>query len=185
MKIYTKTGDSGETGLYGGQRVAKDDLRVATYGTLDELNALLGIALLQGADQEINGVILRLQGELFEAGADIATPLERGETVPRLRTELTARLEREIDRYEEELAPLGNFILPGGTAVAAHLHLARAVCRRAERHIVTLARQEQLNPEILFYLNRLSDHLFVLARLANQRAGVVDVKWERPNLKNS
>lgn len=181
MKIYTKTGDSGETGLYGGQRVPKDNRRVETYGTVDELNAVLGLAATQIADSEILSILLRLQNELFEVGADIATPLERTDRIPRVRQDQIELLEAEIDRFEEELEPLTNFILQGGTPGASYLHVARAVCRRAERHLVTLEREETLNPEVLQYLNRLSDHLFVVARLTNHRAGVADIKWTRPD----
>ena len=180
MKIYTRDGDGGETSLYGGQRVLKDALRVQTYGTVDECNAALGFALTQLTDPEIRETVLRVQGELFEVGADLATPLSRGETVPRVRAEQTARLEAEIDRFEEELEPLRHFILPGGSPGGAALHLARAVCRRAERHLVTLEQTEDINPEALRYLNRLSDHLFVLARLANHRARTSEMIWERP-----
>ena len=180
MKLYTKEGDAGETGLYGGQRVWKNALRVETYGTVDECNAALGLALTAIADAEARAVLTRIQGELFEVGADLATPLERGDTVPRLTAAETARLEVEIDRFEEELEPLRHFILPGGSLAGAHLHLARAVCRRAERHLVTLRQAESVNPEVGRYLNRLSDHLFVLARLVNARAGVSETKWERP-----
>ena len=180
MKIYTKGGDAGETGLYGGQRVWKNALRVDTFGTVDECNAALGLALTATTDEEIQVVLTRIQGELFEVGADLATPLERGDTVPRIRVEETEQLEAEIDRFEEELEPLRHFILPGGSVGGAHLHLARAICRRAERQLVTLAQAEAVNPEVGRYLNRLSDHLFVLARLVNQRAGAPEVKWERP-----
>ena len=180
MKIYTRDGDGGETSLYGGQRVLKDALRVQTYGTVDECNAALGFALTQISDPEIRETLTRIQGELFEVGADLATPLARGETVPRVRAEQTARLEAEIDRFEEELEPLRHFILPGGSPGGAALHLARAVCRRAERHLVTLEQTEEINPEVMRYLNRLSDHLFVLARLANHRAGSPEMIWERP-----
>ena len=180
MKIYTRAGDGGETSLYGGQRVRKDALRVATYGTVDECNAALGVALTLINAPEITGVIQRIQGELFEVGADLATPLARGQTVPRVQAEETARLEAEIDRFEEELEPLRHFILPGGAPGGAALHQARAVCRRAERHLVTLEQAEEINPEVLRYVNRLSDHLFVLARLTNHRAGVPETIWERP-----
>ena len=180
MKIYTKTGDGGETSLYGGQRVSKDVIRVETYGTVDECNAVLGQATVLTEDSEARAVLTRIQGELFEVGADLATPLERGETVPRVRPEETARLEAEIDRFEEELEPLRHFILPGGSAGGAALHQARAVCRRAERHLVTLEANEAINPEVGRYLNRLSDHLFVLARLVNHRAGAPETIWERP-----
>ncbi len=180
MKIYTKTGDAGETSLYGGQRVLKNIVRVETYGTVDECNAVLGLAAGLIEDAEAKAVVTRLQGELFEVGADLATPLERGETVPRVRPQETALLEAEIDRFEEELEPLRHFILPGGSPGGAMLHQARAVCRRAERLLVTLEAAEALNPEVGRYLNRLSDHLFVLARLVNHRAGVPEAIWERP-----
>ncbi len=180
MKIYTKTGDGGETSLYGGQRVSKDVIRVETYGTVDECNAVLGLAIAHTPDAETVGILTRIQGELFEVGADLATPLSRGETVPRMRPEETARLETEIDRFEEELEPLRHFILPGGSLAGSAVHQARAVCRRAERHLVTLEAAEEINPEVGRYLNRLSDHLFVLARLVNHRAGAAETKWERP-----
>jgi cob(I)alamin adenosyltransferase len=180
MKIYTRGGDSGETSLYGGQRVWKDALRVQTYGTVDECNAALGLVVTQLTDSELRDVLVRIQGELFEVGADLASPLVRGETVPRVRAEETAQLENEIDRFEEELEPLRHFILPGGSPAGAGLHLARAICRRAERHLVTLEQIEEINPEIGRYLNRLSDYLFVLARLANHRAGTAEMIWERP-----
>jgi cob(I)alamin adenosyltransferase len=180
MKIYTKTGDTGETSLYGGQRVSKDDLRVSTYGTVDECNAVLGVALADIDDAEIAAVVARLQSELFLLGADLATPISRGDIVPRITPELTQALETEIDRFEEELPPLRNFILPGGNRGGASLHQARVVCRRAERHLVTLANQEEINDEALRYLNRLSDHLFVLARLTNHRVGTPEPVWLRP-----
>ncbi|BDI32364.1 ATP--cob(I)alamin adenosyltransferase [Capsulimonas corticalis] len=180
MKIYTKTGDAGETSLYGGQRVSKDALRVSAYGTVDECNAFLGAALPLIDDAQIRAVILRIQGELFEVGADLATPQERGDTVPRIQNDATERLEAEIDAFETELEPLRNFILPGGSPGGAQLHVARAVSRRAERLVTTLAAQESISDELQRYLNRLSDHLFVLARLANHRAGVAEPIWERP-----
>lgn len=182
MKIYTKVGDGGETSLYGGQKVRKDAARVETYGTVDECNAVLGVALTQINDAEARAILMRIQGELFEVGADLATPPERGETVPRVRPEATARLEAEIDRFEEEMEPLRHFILPGGSAGGAALHQARAVCRRAERCLVTLTSLEPVSPEVLRYLNRLSDYLFVLARLVNARAGAPETIWERPAL---
>ncbi len=180
MKIYTKAGDGGETGLYGGQRVWKNALRVETYGTVDECNAALGAAITLIADAEANAVLTRIQGELFEVGADLATPTEQGAKVPRIPPAATARLEAEIDRFEAELTPLRHFILPGGSRGGAMLHQARAVCRRAERHWVTLAQAETVSPEVGRYLNRLSDHLFVLARLVNARANVPETIWERP-----
>ena len=180
MKIYTKEGDGGETSLYGGQRVLKNVERVETYGTVDECNAVLGTALTLIEDAEARAVLTRIQGELFEVGADLATPLERGEAAGRLGATATARLEAEIDRFEEELPPLRHFILPGGSPGGAALHQARAVCRRAERCLVTLEQVEPINPEVARYMNRLSDHFFVLARLVNSRAGVPETIWERP-----
>ncbi len=187
-RIYTRTGDAGDTGLFGGQRVSKDDLRVEAYGTVDELNAVLGSVLTYAAtDSDLGPLILALQSDLFFLGADLATPAEsdtqKGRIViERVGSERVAKLEVWIDQYEAELEPLRRFILPGGHPMAAALHVARAVCRRAERRCVALAQVEAagatpLNPEILRYLNRLSDLLFVLARAANQREGVPDVTW--------
>ncbi|MDQ2798239.1 MAG: cob(I)yrinic acid a,c-diamide adenosyltransferase [Armatimonadota bacterium] len=181
MKIYTKTGDDGETSLYGGRRVLKNAVRVETYGTVDECNAALGAALTQIEDIEARAVVQRIQAELFEVGADLATPLERGNTAGRVQAEATARLEAEIDRFEADLPPLRHFILPGGSPGGAALHQARAVCRRAERCLVTLEQAEPTSPEVARYLNRLSDHLFVLARWVNHRAGVPETIWERPH----
>ena|SRR5579871_120199 len=185
--IYTRTGDTGETGLFGGQRVPKDALRVDAYGTVDELNAVLGAACAQAVSEELKSLLLTLQSDLFLLGADLATPEEkdthRGRiTIERVGEERTARLEGLIDRYESELPPLRNFILPGGHPLAAALHLSRVVCRRAERRCVTLMQATRedaapLNTEILRYLNRLSDLLFVLARVANHREGVPDIPW--------
>jgi len=187
MKIYTRAGDSGETGLYGGERVHKDDARVESYGTVDEANAALGVAGAALQDAELRDIVTRLQSELFVVGADLATPLKREEQagksiVPRVTAEHSAALEGLIDRLEAELLPLTNFILPGGTPGAAYLHLARGVLRRAERRTVSLLheRPDDTNAEVLKYLNRLADVLFVLARAANARAGVPDVPWTRP-----
>jgi cob(I)alamin adenosyltransferase len=187
MKIYTGTGDAGETGLYGGERVAKDDARVEAYGTVDEANALLGVAATHlTADSELREIILRLQSELFTVGADLATPLAReaqaGKSiVPRVEPAQVAVLEALIDHFEAEVEPLRNFILPGGTPAAAALHHARTVVRRAERRVVTLfhAAPETMNAEVIRCLNRLADLLFVLARTANHRAGVPDIPWTR------
>ena len=187
MKIYTGTGDTGETGLYGGQRVGKDDARVEAYGTVDEANALLGIAAVQLNDTALRELVTRLQNELFVLGSDLATPLAREETagksiVPRIETGHGTALEDVIDAFEAELSPLRQFILPGGSPGAATLHLVRTVVRRAERRTVALSRAapNDVNPEALRYLNRLADLLFVLARVANARAGVADVPWTRP-----
>lgn len=178
MKIYTRTGDAGETGLFGGQRVRKDDLRVQAYGTVDECNAALGVARAAGPDPALDAVLAVVQNQLFVVGADLASPGE-SPYIPRVSAELTSFLEEQIDAMEAELSPLKQFILPGGHPVAAHLHLARTICRRAERLVVTLATEEEVRPEILTYLNRLSDFLFVAARIANARAGVNDVPWQK------
>ncbi|ABY36647.1 MAG TPA: cob(I)yrinic acid a,c-diamide adenosyltransferase [Chloroflexus aurantiacus] len=178
MKIYTRTGDAGETGLFGGQRVRKDDLRVQAYGTVDECNAALGVARAAGPDPALDAVLAVVQNQLFVVGADLASPGE-SPYIPRVSAELTSFLEEQIDAMEAELSPLKQFILPGGHPVAAHLHLARTICRRAERVVVTLATEEEVRPEILTYLNRLSDFLFVAARIANARAGVSDVPWQK------
>ena len=187
MKIYTGTGDRGETGLYGGARVRKDDVRVDAYGMLDEANALLGVAACHLQDTEIKRLVTCLQNELFVLGADLATPLSRENAagkslVPRIEARHAIALENLIDTFETELPPLRQFILPGGSAGAAALHHARTVLRRAERRTVALwhTADADVNPETLRYLNRLADLLFVLARLENHRAGVADVPWSRP-----
>ena len=179
MKIYTKTGDAGETGLYGGTRVPKDAMRIETCGTVDELNACLGFVRSQIQDEEINTILHRIQNELFDIGADLAT-LEAHPKATSLRIPptLTLKLEKEIDQFEGQLPPLKNFILPGGSAGGAAIHLARTVARRAERCVVTLAKGEAVNPEVLIYLNRLSDLLFVLARTVNHRLSESEPLWE-------
>ncbi|HWE64552.1 MAG TPA: cob(I)yrinic acid a,c-diamide adenosyltransferase [Chloroflexota bacterium] len=184
MKIYTRAGDSGSTALFGGARIAKDALRVEAYGTIDELNACLGVAIaaLSEAAAELRPVLLRLQSELFDLGAELAISPERrhDKLVARLATigsEHVAAHEQIIDHYEELLAPLRSFILPGGSPAAASLHHARTVARRAERRIVSLAAQEPVSAELLRYSNRLSDLLFVLARTANRLEGLEDVPW--------
>jgi cob(I)alamin adenosyltransferase len=184
MKIYTKTGDSGETGLWGGLRVGKDSLRVHAYGTVDECNAALGIARASGMPATLDALLNEVQNQLFVVGADLATPGEAA-TIPRVSGVEVTFLEQQIDLLEAGLEPLKQFILPGGTAAAAHLHLARTVCRRAERWVVSLAREETLNPHVGVYLNRLSDFLFVAARAANTRAGVEDVPWQSPRMQAS
>ena len=179
MKIYTKTGDKGETGLYGGERVAKDALRVSAYGTVDEANAAIGMARSSFTDVAINNVLAALQNALFGVGADLATPSDskyRANLSP-IDERDVARLEALIDTYEAELEPLKAFILPGGDTGAAALHLARATVRRAERETVALARVEAVNDQVIVYLNRLSDLLFVLARLMNKRMSVRESQW--------
>ncbi len=182
MKIYTKTGDGGETGLFGGRRVPKDHLRIEAYGTVDELNALLGQARAANGQKEVDELLALLQHHLFVLGADLATPRQGTKaSVPRLREEDILQLESRIDAMEETLAPLTSFILPGGTPLAASLHVARTVCRRAERHAVALAHVEDIGPQAIPYLNRLSDLLFVLARFVNHISGTPEVKWSPPS----
>lgn len=183
MRIYTRGGDGGETGLGTGARVPKECARVEAYGTVDELNAHLGVARASQSDADLAGLLLRIQAELFEMGADLAapagdTPLKR--SVPRVSPERVAVIEGEIDRLEAGLRPLQHFILPGGSAASAALHVARCVCRRAERRVAALAQAEAVSPHCLAYLNRLSDLLFVMARAANAREGIADTPWQRP-----
>ena len=181
MKIYTRTGDSGDTGLFGGGRVAKDDLRVEAYGDVDELNAVLGMARAAERMPRIDEVLVPVQRDLFAIGALLATPDrdKMAQHLEKARIDETrvAELEQAIDDAESELEPLRAFIVPGGTQKAAALHVARTVCRRAERHVVTLQRSVELPTLVVVYLNRLSDLLFTLARLANKRAGAGEVTW--------
>ncbi len=178
MKIYTKGGDKGETGLFGGKRVPKDDTRVSAYGELDELNAVLGLAHSHGLPEQIAECVLRVQTELFTVGSVLATPdAASNAKIPKPQTSWVEALEKEIDLAETELPPLKNFILPGGVPAAGWLHLARATCRRAERAIVALSHKEPVEPLVEVYVNRLSDWLFVMARLANHRAGAVEPIW--------
>ncbi len=181
MKIYTKTGDDGQTGLFGGPRVSKDAPRIEAYGTVDELNSVLGLARTAKLDPDADALVSRIQNELFALGAQLATPDPAAHGTQMITAAHVAALESAIDHYEAELEPLKNFILPGGTPAAAHLHLARAVCRRAERRLVTLCGEpdEAVAPELVIYLNRLSDLLFVLARAVNRAAGVPDVPWQK------
>ncbi len=180
MRIYTKTGDDGSTGLLGPGRVSKADLRVEAYGTVDELNAALGASRAIGLDAEADALTARLQDDLFVLGSALADPSPDGPFHGAITEAHVAHLESAIDRIEDELPPLTQFILPGGSASAAHLHLARAVCRRAERLAVALSHTEgqHVSPLDIVYLNRLSDLLFVLARAVNRRAGVADVIWK-------
>jgi cob(I)alamin adenosyltransferase len=179
MKIYTKTGDEGETGLFGGPRVKKNNVRIEAYGTVDELNAVVGMVRSHGLPADVDGLLARIQNELFDLGAALATPEPEKFGIAGATDEHVAALEQAIDRFEAELEPLRQFILPGGTPAAAALHLARTVCRRAERCVVTLAETETISPRVVVYLNRLSDLLFVLARVPNRREGLPDVPWEK------
>lgn len=202
MKIYTRTGDDGLTGLFGGPRVSKDDLRIEAYGTADELNSVLGVARAalntrkpgpfdepertsEAAAQtsashwvtELDAWLERIQNELFDLGADLATPLDAKATVHRLGQDWIDALEADIDRLDQDLPALTAFILPGGSDLAAHLHVARTVCRRAERRVISLAKRDEINMQCAVYLNRLSDALFVAARLGNARLGIEDHTW--------
>ena len=175
-KIYTKTGDGGETGLSDGSRVAKFSLRITAIGAVDETNSAIGIARLD-AEGDMDAMLARIQNDLFDLGADLSLPKDGLSVEPlRIVPQQVERLEREIDGMNADLEPLKSFVLPGGTALAAHLHLARAIARRAERAIAALAAEETINLPALHYANRLSDHLFVMARFAN-KDGMGDVLW--------
>jgi len=185
MKIYTRTGDEGITGLFGGGRVAKHDPRIVALGAIDELNAALGVVRAVGLPESIEPIVARLQDQLFQFGAEVATPkANRAATSLRQTKSLqesdVAQLEQDIDACEASLPPLQAFILPGGTPAAAQLHLARAICRRAERDLASLNRQAPVADILLKYLNRTSDLLFVLARTANVAAGVAETQWHAP-----
>ena len=183
-RIYTKSGDAGDTGLGDGTRVPKEHARVEAYGQVDELNAVIGLVVVGCPDCPEAAFLRGIQNDLFDVGADLCVPPASGEpgaSAPggaelRVTAAQAERLEKAIDRLNENLQPLRSFVLPGGTPAAAHLHLARTVCRRAERAVVTLMRTEPVNPQVLIYLNRLSDFLFVLARVANA-GGRGDVLW--------
>lgn len=182
MKIYTRTGDTGSTALFGGDRVDKYHPRIDAYGTVDETNAYLGLvrSLLKGQPgaERLTVLLARLQEDLFVLGADLATPMETRAVVPRIDAAQVTQLEQDIDAFEEGVPPLKHFILPGGTSAAGMLHVARTVCRRAERLTVAAADQEMLNTHAAVYLNRLSDLLFVLARWTNQQAGIDEAAWK-------
>ncbi len=177
MKIYTRTGDHGQTSLFGGARVAKNDARIEAYGTIDELNSTIGVARSSLIPGETDAILHQVQVDLFEVGAHLASPGTSRFTG--VDPERIAELEVAIDVMERELDPLRNFILPAGSAPAAFLHVARTVCRRAERLVVALHDDSEATLSTIAYLNRLSDYLFVAARFANRRAGVDDVPWKR------
>jgi cob(I)alamin adenosyltransferase len=181
VKIYTKTGDTGETGLFGGGRVAKDHARVAAYGDVDELNSFIGLARATAPEDLLAASLEAIQRDLFSIGGHLATPDPEKVRAALARAELSeariAALEAAIDAADAELPALKAFVLPGGSQKAAILHVARVACRRAERSVVTLSRSDEVPPLFLVYLNRLSDLLFTLARLANHRAGIGDVIW--------
>ncbi len=178
MKIYTKTGDKGETSLFAGGRVRKDNIRVEAYGTVDELNSLLGVVRSYALPEQAQAWLEEIQNKLFVIGADLATPMDSSpKWLVRLDDQPVLMLENAIDQMDEELPTMNAFILPGGVTSAATLHVARTVCRRAERICVTLAAEEATNPHVLVYLNRLSDFLFTLARWVNLKAGETETKW--------
>jgi len=179
-KIYTRGGDDGTTSLGSGQRVSKDSLRIDAYGTVDELSAQIGLAIASGIDAELGQALATIQNELFHLGSDLCIPEADKEKlqVPRIEKRHVDALERILDRLSAEVGPLENFILPGGAVGAAHLHVARTVCRRAERILVALARAEPVGEWAVIYLNRLSDALFVMARYENHCKGVKDVLWD-------
>ena len=182
-RVYTRTGDEGQTGLFGGPRVAKDDPRLEAYGTVDELNSAIGIASATLGHEDLVGWLQIVQSDLFDIGGELATPdveerVRKGQVVgPRVNDEDVTKLEGWIDAMDTEIEPLTRFILPGGTPASAHLHLARTICRRAERRVLTLTREAPVAPTVIRYLNRLSDCLFTMARVANARAGVAEPEW--------
>ena len=179
-RVYTRTGDDGTTGLGAGGRVAKDSPRIEAYGTVDELNSQIGLVLSTGVNEEIGTALRSIQNDLFHLGSDLCVPEEEKEQrpVPSIEDRHIVGLESLMDRLSEELPPLQNFVLPGGAPGAAQLHVARTVCRRAERRVVTLSGKEPVGPHTVRYLNRLSDALFVMARHENKRRGVPDVLWD-------
>lgn len=184
-RIYTRQGDDGTTRLGGGRRIAKDDLRVEAYGTVDELNSHLGAALSAGVEPELAGELVTIQRELFVLGSQLSFPAEDREKypVPVIEQDRVDALERLIDRLEDELQPLKTFILPGGSDSGSRMHLARTVCRRAERLLSALSREEDVEAVGLRYLNRLSDTLFVMARFENHRKGIPETAWKGSEVK--
>jgi cob(I)alamin adenosyltransferase len=180
MKIYTRTGDAGETSLYGGERRSKADMRVSAYGEVDELQAALGVAAstcLTEKESVLKEIVQAVQKDCFALSSELARPEGTYENVVSLEDGRSEWLEKQIDSLERELPALQAFILPGGSAAGSHFHLARAICRRAERSVVLLGREEAVRPEVVTYVNRLSDLLFVLARTANRMAGVAEEEW--------
>jgi cob(I)alamin adenosyltransferase len=180
MKIYTKTGDGGETGLFGGERVPKNAIRIEAYGTIDELNAFIGLTIIEVSDKGVKDLLQKIQNRLFSIGADLATPDdEKTKKLNVFRTpeEYYLFLEKEIDNYQSKLKELRNFILPGGTRGAALLHICRTITRRAERMVVALNNTVKIGNNIIIFLNRLSDLFFVLARFDNAISGTPDIKW--------
>jgi cob(I)alamin adenosyltransferase len=180
-KVYTKQGDGGQTRLGGGQKLDKDSIRITAFGTVDELNSCIGVALAFDPDSKVSGILTKIQHELFVLGGDlcILESDKKATNMQGITRKHTAALELVIDELNTELKPLEEFILPGGTRISAFLHHARCVCRRAEREVVALSHSEETGPQVIPYLNRLSDTLFVLARYQNAKSGVPDVYWKR------
>ena len=181
MKIYTRTGDSGQTSLYHGGRVDKDSQRVTAYGSVDELNSHIGWLRAHGLPDDQDKALYRVQNDLFRIGSDLATPEEAVSdegNISRLPDDAELFMEEAIDKMDEELEPLNHFIIPGGTPPAVALHVNRSICRRAEREVIRLSHDEPVNPNIIKYLNRLSDLLFVMARFMNKQLGLPDIKWK-------
>jgi len=179
MKIYTKTGDEGQTGLLGGDRVGKDSARIEAIGSFDELNAYMGICVIAMEDEALRAKLLRIQNQIFDIGSELACPPDGKFDIQSVDTEDILVLESEIDEMDAELPPLKAFILPGGTSTSAHLHFLRAICRRTERTLLALHRINPVRNELIMYVNRLSDWMFCLSRLVNQRSGVEEQKWSK------
>ncbi len=177
MKIYTKTGDNGNTGLQGNFRISKSHIRIISYGTIDEVNAALGIVLANTLDDDLTKILSDIQNELFLVGADLSNP-NLNDVKNRVTLEMIERLEQYIDKFESDLPPLTNFILPGGDNTAAQLHYVRAVVRRAETHVVKLSEKDEINSNCIKYLNRLSDLFFVMGRIINKRKNIDDILWK-------
>ena len=181
-KIYTKGGDNGETGLFGGKRVPKSSIRIEAYGTIDELNSFIGLAITEVKSEDVRKLLQKIQNQLFTVGADLAAPeneVKEKLTILRVPKEFFEHTEKEIDKYETQLKPLQNFILPGGSKPAALLNICRTVCRRAERRVVALSDTAEIGVNIIIFLNRLSDLFFVLARYENMISGIPDVIWKK------
>ncbi|MCF8237860.1 MAG: cob(I)yrinic acid a,c-diamide adenosyltransferase [Saprospiraceae bacterium] len=178
FKIYTKTGDKGDTGLFGGTRLPKDDFRIEAYGTIDELNAVVGMLADEVDPPAIIDFLRQIQNDLFVIGSHLATVPGKSLHLPELPIEKVGIMEKQMDEWDAQLVPLKNFILPGGHPVISKAHLARCVCRRAERRVISLARKEEVSPDIVIYLNRLSDLFFMLARKLAHDLQVEEIKWE-------
>jgi len=177
MKIYTKTGDEGKTSLFDNSRVWKSDERIMSYGAIDELNSSIGIALSLELDDEVKNILIKIQNDLFVVGSDLANP-DMSDKKIRTTRDMSVFLEQKIDLLEPQLEPLTSFILPGGTLLASILHLSRTISRRAETHVVALSKNEEINKEAAIYLNRLSDLMFILARVTNNRKKIPDIIWK-------